>query len=61
MRHLYPGQDQKTGVVGNQMKMLCPAGRCPADELVPNGALPSRRPEEHAGQWASLGVAGQVL
>ena len=61
IRHLDPGQDQKTGVVGDQPQVaLALLGR-PADKLVPVLTLPGRRAEHQAGQGSALVVARHVL
>ena len=61
MGHPHPGQDQKTGVVGDQMKVLCLYRRLPADVAVPGGTVPGGGTKEHTGQRTSLSVADQVL
>jgi hypothetical protein len=59
--HSYPGQDQETRIVGDQMQAWATRSGVPADILIPVGTLPSRRAKEHASQGPSLAVAHQIL
>src|SRR2546422_1780985 len=53
MRHADPGQDEQTGVVGDQTQMAAPLGSRPADPLNACGALPGRRAEKRSEEHTS--------
>ena len=61
MCHLHPGQDQKAGIVGDEMKVLRPHRTVPTEVTVPGGTLPSGGAKEHTSQRTGLGVTDQVL
>ena len=61
IRHLDPGQDEKTRVVGHQLQMALPLSARPTDELVARLTLPSRRCEHQASQGTALSVAHDIV
>ena len=61
MRHPHPGQDEKTGVVGQPRQMAAPRFRSPADEGVAGLALPGGRAKRQTGHRTTVALAHQVF
>ena len=61
MGHPYPGQDEKAGIVGDEMKVLGPHPTVPTDVAVPGRTLPGGGAKEYTGQRTSLRVTNEVL
>src|SRR6478609_5533261 len=61
MGHPHPGQDEKAGIVGEEMKVLRAPPAVPTDVVVPDRTLPGGGAKKHTGQRTGLSVTNEVL
>ena len=57
----YPGEDEKAGIVSDEMKVLRPPPTVPTDVAVPGRTLPGCGAKKHTGQGTGLSVPNEVL